>query len=81
MKKPELAYPTATQVKAADREQLLDWCKTLPDPGASAVGTADYAQVKQADVDILELIFEQMRETRPPLLNWATPTHPQETTA
>ena len=68
-----LTYPTAAEVQQADRAQLLDWCQTLPDPGESAWGDAGFLATKQSDLAILELIFERMRETRPPLLNWALP--------
>jgi hypothetical protein len=56
-----MQYPTLAEVETASREQLGRWCRFLPSPGSSAVGSSakNFQALLDEQVPIMNLIYER----------------------
>lgn len=57
-----MLYPTLPEVDTASHVQLARWYRYLKGPGASAVGTPDFADVIITESDILRRIVHRFEQ-------------------
>lgn len=58
-----MKYPTLGQVEAADTLQLARWYRFLPSPGTSGIESADFEEILQREIDVMDKIVERFIES------------------
>ena len=57
-----MKYPTIEEVERADRFTLARWNRFLPSPGNEAIGKDNFEEVLEAQVPIMNRLFERFNE-------------------